>query len=226
MEYFAPLARNCARRYEGRGEPAEDLSQVAMIGLIRAIDRFDPDRGISFRAYAIPTILGELRRHFRDHGWMLTVPRRVKERRAMVEQAAEQLGQIDSCDSEALAAQTGLDVATVTAIALSRHAYRPLPLDGLVEATTALPDDELERLLDRCVVDDLLRVLPPRERQVIRLRLHDELTQAQVGAALGISQVHAGRLFASSLARLRQCAGSSSDVDGLRRSRNDHPGRG
>lgn len=211
LAHFTPLARRCAARYTGRGEQVDDLLQVALLGLIRALDRFDPARGTPFRAFAIPTINGELRRYFRDHAWMMSVPRRVKEQRQIVERALERLGDAERVDTGSLAARTGIDAVLVGDIILSRHAYRPFPLDAVADRPAPDPQHEFDRVLDRCIIDRLLSVLPEREQTLLRLRHCSGLTQSQIGAALGISQVHVGRLLAASLERIRDEIAGGSD---------------
>lgn len=209
------LAHHLARRYADRGEPYDDLVQVASLGLLKAVDRFDPERGVSFAAYAVPTIVGELRRHFRDRGWAVHVPRDLKEAVLKVERAlARHAGR--SPTPAQLARETGLDVEAVLEALDAAGAHRALSLDvpaaagaddgeGTVTLADRLggEDDELARVRDRATLERLARVLDPREREILRLRFAEDLTQSQIGEHVGLSQMHVSRLIRTALTRMR-----------------------
>jgi RNA polymerase sigma-B factor len=202
-----------ARRFAGRGEPLDDLIQVATIGLVKAVDRFDPDREVEFSTYATPTIVGELKRHFRDKGWAVRVPRRLQELNlrlgSVIGKLSQDLQRSPTVDEIAKAAGTtqeevleGLD---------SAHAYRLISLDaptgeeGLSYHEQLGEDDAvLESLEDWVSVGPLLADLPPRERRMLYLRFFKGLTQSEIADALGISQMHVSRLLAKTLATLRE----------------------
>jgi RNA polymerase sigma-B factor len=216
VERLMPLARSLALRFSHSGESVDDLVQVAALGLVKAIDRFDPDRGFAFTSFATPTILGELRRHLRDTAWALRVPRELQERALVVARSANELtGTLGRPPTAAeLAESTGLsveDVVEARAAGTARHAvsiFRPLsegedePLADLLGAEDpgyAATDDALTS-------ERLLASLPPREREILRLRYEDELTQWQIGERVGCSQMHVSRLIRQSLQRLRETA--------------------
>ena len=204
-----PLARAMAQRYLGSDEPFEDLLQVACVGLVEAVDRFDPEHGFAFTSFATPTILGELRRHFRDHTWAVHVPRGAKELRiqmnAAVDEMTSQLGRSPTVDE--LAARLHLRREQVLEGLEASSVYSAVSLDGLQGVD---PIDEQESMandvLDRHVLASLMERLPTRERNILYLRYFQELTQAQIAERVGTSQVHVGRLIASSLSSLREWA--------------------
>lgn len=199
------LAVRAARRFADRGEPFDDLVQVAQIGLIKAIDRFDPTLLVPFGAYATPTILGEIRRHFRDHTWSLHVPRRAKDLRtavnSMVEQLEGELARSPRIDEIAARLDTTSDIVLECLEANAAYKTRSLDLPGPVHAST--DDGSMTQTLHRDVVAGLLDRLAPRERMILQLRFFDELSQSEIAARVGTSQVHVGRLIAASLASLR-----------------------
>jgi RNA polymerase sigma-B factor len=213
------IAVRGARRFEGRGEPLDDLVQVAMFGLLKAVERFDPDRGVAFPAFAMPTVVGELRRHFRDHTWSVRVPRRLKELHVSVGKAVEELRTMHARQPtvdelarhlhvtadeilEALEAGAGYRAGTITAG----------DDDGEREAMPLGEDDaELVHADDRMAVRRLLGALAPRERTIVYLRFFGELTQQEIGERLGMSQVHVSRLLRQSLEQLR--SGFGDEVD-------------
>jgi RNA polymerase sigma-B factor len=198
------LAERSARRFWDSGEPFDDLVQVAQIGLLKAIERFDPTMGVPFGAYATPTVLGELRRHFRDHTWGVHVPRRAKDLRAAVnatkDDLAKELGRSPLVDEIAIRLSVSAD--RVIESLEANNAYRPHSLDAGTQGPGA-EDDDLEQVLTREVLDGLLHRLPARERRILELRYYDELSQDQIARRIGTSQVHVGRLITSSLAALR-----------------------
>jgi RNA polymerase sigma-B factor len=212
VELHLPLVEHLARRFRDRGEPLDDLVQVGTIGLIKAVDRFEVARGLEFSTYATPTIVGEIKRHFRDKGWAIRVPRQLQERRmalaAATERLTHDLGRAPTVSE--LAAALRLDDEDVLEALESAHAYStvsidgegeedgPSLLDGLGEEDAALDGVEYRESLR-----PLLARLPPRERRIVLLRFFGGLTQSQIAAEVGISQMHVSRLLARSLAQLR-----------------------
>jgi RNA polymerase sigma-B factor len=207
-----PLARSLARRYANKGEPLDDLEQVASVGLLKAIDRFDLDREVKFATFAVPTIAGEIKRHFRDRGWMLRVPREVQELNARLTRTREtltrDLGRSPSV--EELASGSGATVDQVVEAISAGDAYRMMSLDepladgaGPLDAIGG-PDEGFERteqrLLLRCGFDELA----PREREILRLRFYEGLTQREIADEVGISQMHVSRLIRRSVEALRE----------------------
>jgi RNA polymerase sigma-B factor len=198
------LATRGARRFADRGEPFDDLVQVARIGLLNAIDRFDPAHGVPFGAYATPTIMGELRRYFRDHTWGVHVSRRAKDLRPAVNVASETLSkelQRSPRVSEIAARMKIPEEAVIEALE-ANNAYRARTLDHSGKALPVI-ENNLEEVLNREVITGLLDRLSPRQRQILYLRFFEELSQAQIAEKIGTSQVHVGRLIASSLVELR-----------------------
>jgi RNA polymerase sigma-B factor len=223
VERFLPLARQLARRYHGGGEPLDDLMQVAAIGLMNAIDRFDPAHGSSFSTFAVPTIVGELKRHFRDRSWSIRLPRDLQEFVMRMERVTDQIVQDGRRPPTAqeLAAELGVTLERVLEARVAAAAHRPVSLDqppgpegegtGLLETVGA--DDPGYRRADTAVtVDHLLQVLTARDREVLRLRFEQDLTQSEIGSRLGISQMHVSRIIRQAIARLRDAA----EADGVR----------
>jgi RNA polymerase sigma-B factor len=212
VEQHLPLVRYFARRYSGRGEPMDDLLQAGSLGLVKAVDRFDPARGLEFSTYAAPTILGEIRRHFRDRTWSVHVHRGLQELTAEVTRFAGELTQeLNRAPSVAeLATRSGrteeevleaLDCAAAyTADSLDAPVGEDRMLgDGLGGDDPALVDVELHESLGPA-----LATLPPRERRILQLRFYGNQTQSQIAAQLGISQMHVSRLLAKTLKQLRE----------------------
>lgn len=207
-----PLVTHCAVRYRNRGEPLEDLVQVGTIGLLKAIDQFDDQRGAEFTTYATPTILGEIKRHFRDKGWAIRVPRRLQELRQQVDLATQDLTQDRgrSPTPRELAEAIGCDVEEVLEALESGRAYATLSLDstvpdtgaGIVE-TLGETDDRLDRVELRASLRPVLSGLPPRERRILMLRFFKNMTQSQIAEEVGLSQMHVSRLLARTLDELR-----------------------
>lgn len=206
-----PLAGRLARRYRNRGELPEDLEQVARLGLVKAVDRYDPERG-SFTAYAITTILGELKRHFRDHTWDVHVPRRVQDLSLAVSRATVTLQQDrrPATDAE-LARHCAVTGADLTAARLSAAAYRSASLntpigDGGAELGDLFgaADPAVDLVEDRLTVTHLIARLPARERRLLTMRFHGNRTQAEIAAELGVSQMHVSRLLSRALRWLRE----------------------
>jgi len=207
------LAQRLARRFRDRGEPVDDLTQVALIGLVNAVDGYDPARGCEFVGYATPTIVGEIRRYFRDKGWRIKVPRRLQELRMQVNRAKVELSQTMSAEPSVADLAKYLDIEpseVLEAIEASR-VYSPLslsaPAGGDNERGVAdhLGDDDrgMEAVDNRESVKPLLAALPDRERKILTMRYFGEMTQSQIAQELGISQMHVSRLLTQTLAKLR-----------------------
>lgn len=199
------LATRSARRFWDRGEPSDDLVQVAQIGLLKAIDRFDPGAGVPFGAFATPTIVGELRRHFRDHTWSVHVPRRAKELRAAVNAMRDELSRElqRSPRVDEIAARLEVPAEQVIEALESNNAYRTQMLDPVHGGDTSSSEGAFEAVLDHEVALELLEQLPPRERRILTLRFFGGMSQEQIAKEIGTSQVHVGRLIQASLAELR-----------------------
>jgi RNA polymerase sigma-B factor len=212
---FMPLARSLARRYDRSSEPFEDLLQVASLGLLKALDRFDPERGHPFSSFAVPTILGEMRRHFRDSGWSVHVPRGSQERALKVRDAQERLanGRGRAPTVQELAQYLELDTEDVIDALQAIQAYESLSLDaprpGATDEVSSYGDamgeeDERYELVDMDVtVSAVLGHIPQRERQILRMRFVEDLTQTEIAARVGISQMQVSRLLRRSLDQLR-----------------------
>jgi RNA polymerase sigma-B factor len=211
------LAKRSARRFADRGEPFDDVLQVASVALLHAIDRFDPSVGVPFGAYATPTIVGEIKRHFRDRTWRVHVPRRAKDVRSAVNTAHDGLTTTlgRSPTANEVAAHLGIEEDLVLQALEANTAYRTAPLDLAPERRPRGDRSEarVEAVLDREVVRQVLERLRPRERQIIEMRFFDEMTQAQIAERIGTSQVHVGRLITSSLALLRSHLGTDESSD-------------
>src|SRR6266540_1804947 len=208
------LAEYLARRFKNRGEPIEDLIQVALLGLLKAVERFDPSRGLEFSTFATPTVLGELKRHFRDRGWTVRVPRRVQELHLQLGRIISMLGQEQgrSPTPAEIAERAGVSEEDVLEAMEAGSLYRLVSLDG-----SATPDDESGDLAACLGEDDpsfasiehrdelaeLLGVLPERERRIVELRFFESLTQSEIAERVGVSQMHVSRLLTRSLERLR-----------------------
>jgi RNA polymerase sigma-B factor len=212
VELHLPLVEYLARRFAGRGEPLDDLIQVGTIGLIKAVDRFDRERGVEFSTYATPTVVGEIKRHFRDKGWTVRVPRRLQELRAALSGATADLTQtLGRAPTVAeLASHLKIGEEEVLEGLESANAYTAVSIEasdgegGLSVADTLGDyDDALEGVEYRESIKPLLASLPPRERRILMLRFFGNQTQSQIAADLGISQMHVSRLLARTLAQLR-----------------------
>jgi RNA polymerase sigma-B factor len=218
IEEHMGFAAYLARRFANRGEPFDDLRQVALIGLVKAIERYDPDRGVAFASFAVPTITGEIKRHFRDRTWSVRVPRNLQEITMAIERVRNELGHelgrsptiteiadaLDVTEEEVL---EGLEAGTL---------YRSASLDAPAHGGTALPlgeslparVDEQAKAEDHAFVVELLSRLPVRERRIVFLRYFEGLTQTEIAERMGISQMHVSRLLAKSIQQLGVAAGS------------------
>lgn len=215
VEMHMPLVEHLARRYRERGESLEDLVQMGMVGLINAVDRFEVARGLEFSTFATPTILGEIKRHFRDHAWAVHIPRRLQERNSEINHAIESLTrELNRPPTIAeLAKLTKLSDAEVMAAMDAGRAYAAASIDAAAEAHESGDspydrigdvDPALEALELRETFRPLLAALPKRERQIVMLRFFKNQSQSQIAEQLGISQMHVSRLLAMSLAQIRE----------------------
>ncbi len=222
-----PLVEHFARRFLNRGEPYDDLLQVGTIGLIKAIDRFDLARGVEFSTYATPTIVGEIKRHFRDRGWAIRVPRRLQELRISITSATadltQELGRSPTVTE--LAARLEVSDEEVIEGLESSNAYATLSLDAPDSSDDSAlsmidviggDDEALEHVENRETIKPLLESLDPRERHIVTLRFFRGMTQSQIAAEVGISQMHVSRLLTRTLARLRESLIADEELDGPR----------
>jgi RNA polymerase sigma-B factor len=224
VRQFMPLARSLARRYGRSSEPFADLVQVASLGLLKALDRFDANRGHPFQSFAIPTILGEMRRYFRDSGWAVHVPRGTQETALKVRDAQERFanerGRAPTVGQ--LAQYLELDVEQVLDALQAIQAYETLSLDapqpyggeeaGTYADTTGEEDGRYELVELDATVSAVLERIPPRERLILRLRFVEDLTQTEIAARVGISQMQVSRLLRRSLEQLRTLTQATSEV--------------
>jgi RNA polymerase sigma-B factor len=214
---WLPLAHDLAHRFAGRGEPVQDLVQTATIGLIKAVDRFDASRGHDFASFAVPTIVGEVKRYFRDQGWEVHVPRRLQELRLAIGESTETLAQqlAHSPTPAEVADDLGVPEQEVREGMKAAQAYSPASLDAPAGGTSdesgpALgdllgeEDGELARAELRMTIAPAVAALPERQRRILRLRFAGNLTQDQIAARVGVSQMHVSRLLRRSLRQLRR----------------------
>jgi RNA polymerase sigma-B factor len=212
---YTGLAIDLALRYRHGSEPLEDLKQVALTALVKAIDRFDADRGVSFSTFAVPTILGELRRHFRDNTWSIHVPRKLQERSArlgsVTSQLTARLGRTPTADEVGKA--MGLTREEVVEARIVSELYASVsfqhPAGGSREDDALVlgdllgqPDDGLDRAEDRAVLAPLLRRLDPRDREMLRMRYDEDMTQREIGECFGVTQMHVSRLLRNAVERM------------------------
>ncbi|SFY47507.1 SigB/SigF/SigG family RNA polymerase sigma factor [Streptomyces sp. F-1] len=211
---WLPMAHRIAGRFRDRGESVEDLRQVAALGLVKAVDRYDPSRG-AFESYAVPTITGEVKRHFRDRMWALRVPRRVQELRNRVRVARRELTQNPGSPEPTvadIAAHTGLSEEDVAAGLEALESFSTLSLDAELSSgddgysladTLGAADGSYDVVIDREAAKEGLRRLPERERAILYMRFFEDMTQSRIADRLGISQMHVSRLISRSCARVR-----------------------
>jgi RNA polymerase sigma-B factor len=227
VERFMPLAKRLASRYSGGAEPFDDLVQVASVGLVKSIDRFDPERGTAFSTFAVPTILGELKRHFRDRGWSIHVPREVQERILKVERAlaelpsrlgraptvadiAERLGVSDEQVLEAMHASQGHHAVSLDAAGgPSNDGDESAPLGERIGSE----DLGYETVEYGAAIEPALAEISERDRTVLHLRFVEDLTQSEIAARVGVSQMHVSRILRSTLERLRSAVSEDEDPD-------------
>ena len=221
VERFLPLARRLARRYERGGESFDDLLQVASLGLVKAVDRYEPNRGVAFSSYAVPTILGELKRYFRDTGWAVHVPRGLQERAMKVDQTSAKLTtRLGRAPSIADVAEAmGLELEEVLEAMGASQAYDAVsleagrdserPEEGTIGETLGEEDERLELVEYGTTIAGTLRALPDRDRLVLKLRFVDDMTQSEIAARIGVSQMQVSRLIRRALDRLRTVAESA-----------------
>jgi len=213
IEAWLPLARHLAHRYSGRGEPTDDLIQTATVGLIKAVDKYDPQRGVDFAGYAIPTIIGEIKRHFRDRTWSVRVPRRLQELRLAITEANATLthtlgrsptvtdiaAHLNTTDEDILEGLEGARAYNATSLST------PITTDGTTELGDTLggEDHEYELAETRVALAPALATLNDREQKILTLRFYGNLTQSQIADQIGISQMHVSRLITKALTKLR-----------------------
>jgi RNA polymerase sigma-B factor len=219
VERFLPLARQLAARYQRPEEPFDDVYQVACFGLVKAVDRFDVQRGVAFSSYAVPTIMGEIKRHFRDRTWAVRVPRDLQELALRVDRVVgeltRQLGRTPSVDEVAraieaepediLEAMQASSAYRATSLETPRAGGEDEPGDTLGDSVGRV-DDGFNRAEQRAVLHALMRSLTAREREVVRLRFEEDLTQAAIGERIGVSQMQVSRVLRQAIARLRTLA--------------------
>ena len=218
VETHMPLVIYLARRFSGRNEPMNDLVQVGAIGLIKAIDRFDPGRGLEFSTYATPTILGEIKRHFRDTGWLIHVPRRAQELQTTVNAAraelSQELGRAPTVKE--LSARIEVDEEIVIEALDAARAYSGVPLDVLAAPGETVPehpmlgiiDEGFEQVEQRAMLREVISKLPENEREILLLRFVANKTQTEIAAIVGVSQMQVSRLVARGLKKLRASLGA------------------
>ncbi|MFI6638078.1 RNA polymerase sigma factor SigF [Streptomyces sp. NPDC050504] len=215
---WLPMADRLAGRFRNRGEAMEDLKQVAALGLVKAVDRYDPQHGSAFESFAVPTITGEIKRHFRDHLWTVHVPRRVQDLRGRVRAARQELAQTASGHPPTLAeiaARAGITEEEATAGLEALDSYSALSLDAelpgaddgySLQDALGAPDPALDTVVDRESVKPGLRALPEREKRILYMRFFRDMTQSRIAEDLGISQMHVSRLISRCCTRLRDQA--------------------
>jgi len=215
VQRFMPLARRLAARYRGDREPLDDLVQVASLGLVKALDRFDPARGVAFSSYAVPTILGELKRHFRDRGWSVRVPRDLQERIARVDRAITELpGKLGRAPSvNEIADRLEVDPEEVLEAMEAGHAHHAMSLDAQAqtEEGDGIPlterlggsDPAFDTVEYGATITDALESLSERDRTVLHLRFIEDMTQTEIADRVGVSQMHVSRILRSAVERLR-----------------------
>ncbi|MFL1378913.1 MULTISPECIES: SigB/SigF/SigG family RNA polymerase sigma factor [unclassified Nocardiopsis] len=216
LELYRPLLYRIARHYSGRGEPYEDLRQTAHLGLVKAVRGYDPDRGKKFISYLLPTVTGEIKRHFRDHTWAVRVPRRHQEHRGRLHRVSVEFQQRHAREprTEELAQEMNLPRKEVEELLQASEAYSTLSLDlpdhkdeeggSTLEERIGDEDDSYDLVLERESLRPAMTCLDDRERILLRLRFFDDLTQAQIAEEIGCSQMHVSRLLSATLGKLRE----------------------
>ncbi|MEV6318604.1 SigB/SigF/SigG family RNA polymerase sigma factor [Streptomyces sp. NPDC051776] len=214
VEAWIPMADRLARQFRHRGEALEDLEQVAALGLVKAVNRYDPDRGVAFESFAVPTVVGEVKRHFRDYTWGMHVPRRVQELRNRVRAAHRELSHsVDDRSPvvEEVAEHTGLSEDEVRAGLEAINSYSPLSLDAEAPGsddgfsltdTLGAQETGYDRIVDREAVKPKLALLPERERDILYMRFFQDMTQRSIAEQVGLSQMHVSRLLNRTCATL------------------------
>lgn len=210
-----PLANHIARRFRNRGEPVDDLVQAARVGLVNSVNRFDPENGAQFLAFAVPTMMGEVRRHFRDYGWAVKVPRRLKDLQGQMVKArgalSQELGRAPTATE--IAKYLGIDRESVIEATIASSNYSTLSTDvqagpdaeyRAIGDTLGDVDPNIDKVLALETVRPLLAALPDREQTVLTLRFFDNMTQTQIAERMGYSQMHVSRLIAKALNTLRE----------------------
>ena len=215
-----PLSRSLALRYQRSGEPLDDLLQVAALGLVKAVDRFDPARDIAFSSYAVPTILGEIKRYFRDRTWAVRVPRSLQELSLRIDRVVSGLSEElhRSPSVKEIAAAVDASEEEVLEALQAGGAYRAVsfeaPAGGAADDAVTLADSVgvtecgFDRAEERATLDALLDCVSDREREVLRMRFEHDMTQAEIGAVIGVSQMQISRIIRQALQRLREAAGA------------------
>ncbi len=225
---YQPLVNKLARRYNGRGEPLEDLKQTAMVGLVKAIHGYQPDRGKPFISYLMPTVTGEIKRHFRDHTWAIRVPRRHQENRIKLRQVLNTFQQTHARvpTNAEIAKEMGLDEEEVVELVQASESYRSLSLDApdssdsdgqegsRLEDHLGSEDEGLERVVQRESLKPALARLPEREREILKLRFFGDHTQTEIADRMGYSQMHVSRLLKNTLEQLREDVGERGPARG------------
>jgi RNA polymerase sigma-B factor len=218
MERFLPLARQLARRYARQNEPLDDLFQVASIGLLKAVDRFDPSRGFAFSTFAVPTIVGELKRYFRDAGWAVHVPRPIQDRIMQINRVIGDLSRslARSPTPAEIARTIGTSVEDVVEAMEAAKAFDAISLEtprsseegegGTYAETVGAPDEGYEMVEYAATIEPTMAAMPARDRLILRLRFEEDLTQSEIAQHLGISQMHVSRIIRRALIRLRTVA--------------------
>jgi RNA polymerase sigma-B factor len=220
VEQFLPLAESLAQRYRRGAEPLEDLVQVASVGLLKAIDRFDPERGTAFSSFAVPTIAGELKRYFRDKGWAVRVPRDLQELAQRVDRTTDRLMR-ELCRAPTvseIADDLGVTLEQVLEAREAAAAHRAESLDRpcgddqdatRIADTLGVPEPGYRRAEQAATLEAMMSVLGDREREILRLRFAEDLTQSEIGQRVGVSQMHVSRLLREAVRRLRETAQAS-----------------
>jgi RNA polymerase sigma-B factor len=208
VERFMPLARRLAGRYNRRADSLDDLTQVAALALVKAVDRFDPSRGIAFSSYAVPTIVGEIKRHFRDHSWAVRPPRALAERALRVEAAARQFA-VEHHHAPTVAELCARTELTEEEVLDANASSLDAPVSRQDEGPTSLGDriggdDEGYGIAEqRVMLEGLLRGVSPRDREILHMRYFEDMTQAEIGAVFGVSQMQVSRLVRNSIERMQ-----------------------